>query len=1085
MRSRKRVISLVLGLVLILGSAVGPFAMSGVVADDGDISATATLSANEVVENGTVTLTGALQIEHAEGAEETWPEGLEETFEIQAIFKEKPSAGGDSSEISETGNVTKTNKTYSITINVGSNAGKRFELDKIEFTSVPTKPIILSSKPAFEVKPVDSAPIINSISINDDNGDNISLEYTENAKAKISVTFSDISKIKEGSVNAQVKKNSVNEGSPVSLTKDTENGKYEGQIDVPSTAGSDYSIEITAKYGDGEEKAVNPLSKSFAVTISEGNPAEPTISNATLEGKTDNIEFTKSTNQTSPVVVEFSDNTKTYTVSGKIMKKGDSDAYTEYAPGGSANTITIAKSTGGDSYTGTMPVPSETGNYRLDITATYDTDKTLSKQILFNVKDGSQGNPAGTLSFLEVKFTNYTEKNVNVVEESTLSLSVKVTSTLSNDNITVKANIDTIGEHDLLKGDDGTYTYSFVVPKYKANGENFYGMAISATSPNSTSPELNRDLSFTVTPKPIDTELKLKRELSSNSLVGNSSGQIFTEGGTIKFTITSENPNVRFTNSKIVAWITTNSNTPKTSVTLNKITTGTYANRRYEGTFTAGVPLASDFYYTITNEAFPYTITGGTDGTATEFPVAYTTASNKPYIRSGNLNATYYSSANSNIGVSPGSLIEGNVITYQAQLDNYSGVNSVNMEFTNRSGMTGYNINIPLSKVNNTGLFRGSYTVTRNNTGFTYDLSKITYKTSSGSVSYDMDNYPTYGHAFTISNHQHTFGGAYQYSSEEHWQNSTCNAEHPGQIITGNRAKHTYTSTIVTSATQTTSGTRKYTCTVCGYTYNATIPATGTALSTTTLDIIRNMSNGTRAIVTFNSDYVVSSDIFSALKGTTKEIEFQNRNKVSWIFRGQDITGTAKAININTEISSAQSNTSPYASYIRNLVGKQPTVIIDFAANGNLPGRATVRVPLSTAMLNALGNNRTGLKVQYYNATANRLEDIAANVNVYGSGSDSYVEFAITHNSSYIITKEGGQNVDGGTTGNGNTNSGNTNVNSGNKKPTSTTVTTVQKVIHKVSPKTLDGGYGMIWISMFMVGVLLVISSLCMTKFEE
>lgn len=1104
-RRRKRIVSLVLGLVLILGSAVGPFAMGATVAEG---------------EGGAGVLNPSISSISLSGSEGNSiivdsPTTFNMTVyasdikSLRVVFMEEghPENETITTEYADASTEPTTPGLFSLTASVDSNVKNTAHLIKRidyvdlngesgDFTRASEYPAIISTGIMVSVNIPPARPTITSITL-DNKSEGISYSANQAANAQAKVTFSDntLSYVASGAVQ---KKNGDNYESLTNynfnFVKEADGNNYVGTLNLPTETG-EYRVLVSATYGN-ESISLDSKDISFSITApgQSGDPNKPTMT-VHFNSSQSNRVFKQDEKVTLSATFKDGELAKISSVNYTIKKGGN--AVTDH------NNVSLMKGTTG--FSREITIPGTIGeDYTLEVSATSlegTPNPDSPTPVQFSVVSKVSENPH-SIVFTSVKFSNNAQEIGSIAPGRELNFSAVITSSHEITNaqaIVFNASGNGVGNPVILtKGTDNLYTGKITTPE----NVGFYGITLSATANGET--VNNTALSFNVVREnPVDTLLRLKVELTSNSLVGNSNGQIFTEGGTVKVTITSENANARFTNNSITAWISANNGTPNTSITLNKITSGTYANRRYEGTFTAGVPLASNFYYTITNAEFPYTIVGGTGGIVPPEPVAYTTASNKPYIRTGNLTAMYSASSNSNVGVSPGSLIEGNVITYEAKLDNYSGVNSVNLEFTNRSGMTGYNINIPLSKVNSTGLFRGKYTITRNNTGFTYDLNKITYKTSSGSTSYDMDNYPIYGHAFTVSNHQHTFGGAYQYNSEEHWQNSTCNAEHPGQIIMGNRAKHSYTSAIITPATQTTAGTRRYTCTVCGYTYNATIPATGTALSATTIDTIRNMANGTRAIIAFGSDYVISSDVFSALRGTTKEVEFQSNNKVSWIFRGQDITGTAKAININTEISSAQSNTSPYASYIRNLVGKQPTVIIDFAANGNLPGRATVRVPLNTAMLNALGGNKTGLKVQYYNAATNRLEDVANNVSVFGSGNNSYVEFAITHNSSYIITKEGSQSGNtnsGGTNNNTNsgntnnttnsgntnntTNSGNTNVNSGNKKPTTTT-TVINRVIHKVSPKTMDGGYGMLWVAMFMVGVLLVISSLCMTKLEE
>lgn len=66
--------------------------------------------------------------------------------------------------------------------------------------------------------------------------------------------------------------------------------------------------------------------------------------------------------------------------------------------------------------------------------------------------------------------------------------------------------------------------------------------------------------------------------------------------------------------------------------------------------------------------------------------------------------------------------------------------------------------------------------------------------------------------------HTHTAGNVWKHDSSEHWHECTsC-----GKKV--NTANHTYSIRVTLEPTETTTGTRAYTCTVCGYSYYETIP---------------------------------------------------------------------------------------------------------------------------------------------------------------------------------------------------------------------------------------------------------------------
>ena len=83
---------------------------------------------------------------------------------------------------------------------------------------------------------------------------------------------------------------------------------------------------------------------------------------------------------------------------------------------------------------------------------------------------------------------------------------------------------------------------------------------------------------------------------------------------------------------------------------------------------------------------------------------------------------------------------------------------------------------------------------------------------------------------------------------------------------------------------------------------------------------------------------------------------------------------------------------------ISKLVSKG--ILVNFPDNGNLPGKALIRVKATDEVMQILNNK---VYVYVYNNSSNNFSVIDTNVK---KSSDNYYEFTITHNSDYIIVNE-------------------------------------------------------------------------------
>ena len=140
------------------------------------------------------------------------------------------------------------------------------------------------------------------------------------------------------------------------------------------------------------------------------------------------------------------------------------------------------------------------------------------------------------------------------------------------------------------------------------------------------------------------------------------------------------------------------------------------------------------------------------------------------------------------------------------------------------------------------------------------------------------------------------------------------------------------------------------------------------------------------------SSTVINGDLFDSIKGTNKVLKINN-NDNQIIFNGKDIV-TSKTIDVNIEIHSVEENEEIY-----NLV--KDGIVVDFPNNGNLPGKAQVRIKPSTELNQGL--NSSGINVYYYNTEEDKFTAIAYNIS---KSKDGYYEFVIDHNSSYILVNK-------------------------------------------------------------------------------
>lgn len=162
---------------------------------------------------------------------------------------------------------------------------------------------------------------------------------------------------------------------------------------------------------------------------------------------------------------------------------------------------------------------------------------------------------------------------------------------------------------------------------------------------------------------------------------------------------------------------------------------------------------------------------------------------------------------------------------------------------------------------------------------------------------------------------------------------------------------------------------------------------------------IREQGDNAKILINYKTESNLSEDIFDAIKGTDKTIVLES-DGIQWEFNGRDIE-TSKPIDLNVNIAKIDSSLTGNAQSIQNIVKDVPTMVLSFANNGKLPGKAKIRVKVDYAFRKYIGEEN--LYVYYYDNATGELVSVAQDIDISQEG---YLSFEIDHNSDFIITNE-------------------------------------------------------------------------------
>ena len=158
-------------------------------------------------------------------------------------------------------------------------------------------------------------------------------------------------------------------------------------------------------------------------------------------------------------------------------------------------------------------------------------------------------------------------------------------------------------------------------------------------------------------------------------------------------------------------------------------------------------------------------------------------------------------------------------------------------------------------------------------------------------------------------------------------------------------------------------------------------------------DRITELPDGGHGVVTYDGDNLIArAGLFDALKGKNASITFSN-NEIQWVFSGKDITNASKDISLQ-----CNSWVEPGENYGTT----DDVLVIQFADNGVLPGKATIRIKSDYYFKI---NNLSHAAYLYFVDDGGSLVTQQSGVTSVLDQGDHWCEFYVTHNSTYIIAQ--------------------------------------------------------------------------------
>lgn len=168
---------------------------------------------------------------------------------------------------------------------------------------------------------------------------------------------------------------------------------------------------------------------------------------------------------------------------------------------------------------------------------------------------------------------------------------------------------------------------------------------------------------------------------------------------------------------------------------------------------------------------------------------------------------------------------------------------------------------------------------------------------------------------------------------------------------------------------------------------------------TTLLEKVQTVRKNRSLTTSYPENETIGADIFAALQEKEANLHIVEPGKVEWLLHGKDIDKPDIALDLGVDIfTRGEVEQKELDTLLYNVLGEKKAVVVNFAHEGPLPGKATVRVPLTRDQKEYLEN--TVLDVYHVNEEEESLEEIAMECPI---GEDSFVEFSIRECSPYVL----------------------------------------------------------------------------------
>jgi uncharacterized repeat protein (TIGR02543 family) len=160
------------------------------------------------------------------------------------------------------------------------------------------------------------------------------------------------------------------------------------------------------------------------------------------------------------------------------------------------------------------------------------------------------------------------------------------------------------------------------------------------------------------------------------------------------------------------------------------------------------------------------------------------------------------------------------------------------------------------------------------------------------------------------------------------------------------------------------------------------------------------MPEGAAARLSFGGSYgsTLPKGVFDAIRGKDKTVVAYDGQGLRWVLHGKDVTKASKDVSLGVGVSTVDG--APYGAD-----GK--IVRLTFAPNGELPGKATIRLK-SDYLYNMGGVNGT-LRLYYVEEGeegegTEKLIEEDADFDLVFDGTDKWCHFDVTHNSTFLVS---------------------------------------------------------------------------------